>query len=71
MEEIKLKVMPNGEVRIEVRGVKGPECLELTKFLEEELGLVTERVKTEEYYSVKEKVPIRHYSRSTNRSSKS
>ncbi len=51
MEEIKLKAMPDGTVRIEVKGVLGPECMELTKFLEEELGVVVERIKTTEYYA--------------------
>lgn len=51
MKEIKLKAMPDGAVRIEVKGVLGPECVELTKFLEEELGLIVERVKTTEYYA--------------------
>ena len=69
MEEIKLKVMPNGEVRIEVRGVRGPECLELTKFLEEELGLVTERVRTEEHYAATEQVSVHQYRGGGKRSS--
>lgn len=49
MEEIKLKIMPDGQVRIEVRGVDGPRCLELTEALEKELGLVVKREKTPEF----------------------
>lgn len=50
MKEIKLKIMPDGEVKVEVRGVKGAQCVELTKFLEDQLGLVIKREKTAEYY---------------------
>jgi hypothetical protein len=56
MKEIKLKVMPDGEVKIEVRGVKGDECLKLTEFLENQLGLVVKREKTPEYYQAQDKV---------------
>lgn len=55
MEEIKLKVMPDGEVKIEVRGVKGDQCLKLTEFIEQELGLVVSREKTPEYFEVRGK----------------
>ena len=50
MQEIKLKIMPDGEVEIEVRGVMGTECLKLTEFIENRLGLVVKREKTAEYY---------------------
>lgn len=71
MEEIKLQVMPNGEIRIEVKGVAGPACLELTQLIEEDLGLVTKRVKTDEYYAAKETVPLSQYNRSDRTSSRS
>ena len=51
MQEIKLKIMPDGEVKIEVRGVKGTQCMKLTEFLENQLGLVVKREKTAEYYA--------------------
>lgn len=49
-QEMEITIGENGEVRITVKGVNGPRCLELTKELEEELGLVLAREKTSEYY---------------------
>lgn len=48
--EIEIEITPSGEVKLQVKGVAGAECLELTRRLEEELGLVVEREKTSEYY---------------------
>ena len=38
LQEIDVFVAPDGSVSIEVRGIKGPGCLELTKALEAALG---------------------------------
>jgi hypothetical protein len=38
IQEIDVYILPNGEVKIEVRGVKGKKCLALTKDLENLLG---------------------------------
>ena len=38
MQEIDVFIDKDGQVRIEVRGVKGPSCLDLTKGLEAALG---------------------------------
>lgn len=38
MQEIEVYIDKNGKVRIEVRGVKGQSCLDITKALEEALG---------------------------------
>jgi hypothetical protein len=38
LEEIEVIIEKNGTVRIQVRGVKGQACLDLTKDLEEALG---------------------------------
>ncbi len=38
MQEVDVFIEKDGRVRIEVRGVKGPSCLDLTKGLEEALG---------------------------------
>ena len=48
--EIEIKIDPDGNVSVQVRGVKGKECLEFSKFLEESLGEVGEREYTSEYY---------------------
>jgi hypothetical protein len=38
LQEIDVFIDKNGEVRIEVRGVKGQSCLDITKDLEAALG---------------------------------
>jgi hypothetical protein len=38
------------EITLEVEGVKGKACIDLTRPLEEELGVVEERKLTREYY---------------------
>lgn len=48
--EMKITIGANGEVNIEVQGVGGADCLEFSRFLEEELGEVKARQKTAEYY---------------------
>jgi hypothetical protein len=48
--EIEIVFSPEGEVRLETRGLKGKTCLEETAALEKALGTVTGRTKTSEYY---------------------
>jgi hypothetical protein len=38
MQEIEVTIGKDGQVQLQVRGVKGLKCLELTKELEEALG---------------------------------
>lgn len=38
IEEIKVFIDDKGEVKYEVRGIKGKKCLDLTKDLETDLG---------------------------------
>ena len=48
--EMKITINPDGTFNIEVDGVPGPECLDFTAFLEQELGDVVERERTAEFY---------------------
>jgi hypothetical protein len=51
LQEIEVFIEKNGQVRIEVRGVKGLSCLDLTKDLERVLGgQVQDRQLTAEAY---------------------
>lgn len=58
LEEIEVFIDKDGKVRIEVRGVKGMSCLDLTKDLEDALGgEVEDREMTPEAYeTVQEQV---------------
>ncbi len=38
LQEIEITIGPDGQVQIQVRGVQGTKCLEITKELEEALG---------------------------------
>ena len=60
MAEITVRIGPNGQVDISVDGAKGPGCTDLTRFLEEALGEVTERNLKTEYYeaTVEETVSV-------------
>jgi hypothetical protein len=51
IQEIGIKILPTGEVRINVEGVKGDKCLKLTEDIEKLLGNeIIEREKTYEFY---------------------
>lgn len=52
--EIDITINEDGTVNLSVKGVEGKSCLDITKFLEEELGVVTERQHTSEYYEVED-----------------
>lgn len=48
MQELTVVILPDGQVKIEVNGVKGGGCLELTEQLEKALGTVSSREMTPE-----------------------
>ena len=48
--ELEITIDADGNVQIKVIGGDGSSCVELTKELEEALGLVDKRTLTEEYY---------------------
>jgi len=57
MQEIDVLIDKDGQVKIEVRGVKGMSCLDLTKQLEEALGgQVADRQLTAEAHEVSQEV---------------
>lgn len=47
---IEVNVSPKGEVQIDAVGFKGADCEKATRFLEEALGVTTNRVKKPEYH---------------------
>jgi hypothetical protein len=54
MEEIKVTIDEEGNVKLTVFGTKGPKCLEVTEKLEALLGGQLEREFTSEYYQTAE-----------------
>lgn len=49
-EEIKVVIEKNGKLILKVRGKVGPQCLTVTEALEEEMGEVLDRQRTNEFY---------------------
>ncbi|NBD35560.1 MAG: DUF2997 domain-containing protein [Chloroflexi bacterium] len=51
LQEVELFIAKNGEVRMEVRGVAGKKCLDLTRELEAALGneIIDRELKPEAY----------------------
>jgi len=49
-EKIRVNISPEGDVTLDVQGVKGKQCLDLTQELEEALGIVTERKEKKEMH---------------------
>lgn len=50
---IEVIVAPTGEIQIDAVGFKGADCEKATRFLEEALGVVSNRVKKPEYHQVR------------------
>ncbi|GMV43753.1 MAG: hypothetical protein AMXMBFR64_54690 [Myxococcales bacterium] len=48
--DIEIVIDEDGGVSFEVKGAPGKKCLDLTKDIEEALGVVVERSMTAEYY---------------------
>ena len=64
MQEITVVIEKDGQVRVEVRGVKGTSCLDVTKGLEEALGgQVEDRQMTPEAQEVGEEVRQQQFNR--------
>lgn len=50
MQEITIRVGKGGKINLDVAGVKGGGCKDLTKAFEKALGTVAETKTTSEYY---------------------
>ncbi len=49
-QELEISISNDGEVSINVQGAKGSSCLDLTKEIEESIGVVIEREKKASFY---------------------
>lgn len=50
-EEIVLEIAPDGSMRLSVSGACGPQCQDLTRPIEQALGVVTSSNLTEDFYA--------------------
>jgi hypothetical protein len=60
-QELDIEISSDGTVTINVQGAKGSSCLDLTKDIEESLGLVLEREKKSSFYEKDEQENIMIY----------
>jgi hypothetical protein len=49
--ELEVEIDPEGNVRIKTHGLEGEDCMLETESLERELGRVSQRTRTAEYYA--------------------
>ncbi len=54
-QELEVSIDDDGKISIKVIGAQGAECLELTKAIEEALGVVVDRKKLPDFYVQPEK----------------
>ncbi|MDR1932043.1 MAG: DUF2997 domain-containing protein [Spirochaetales bacterium] len=57
--ELTIHISRNGAVQLELDGARGPSCLDITRDLEESLGLVTERQKKAAFFEADAEEPVR------------
>jgi hypothetical protein len=53
-QELEIQIAQDGTVSINVHGIKGESCLDLTKELEDALGVVLDRERKSSFYEQEE-----------------
>lgn len=60
IQEVDVFIQPDGTVKLQVRGAKGPQCLDLTQGIEKLLGGdVTERILCDEFHEAAQELEHR------------
>ena len=49
-EELEIEILPDGETKVHIKGVKGKKCVEYTDALKKLVGPVKSQKLTSEYY---------------------
>ena len=57
--EFEVIISPEGSVEVQVRGYKGPACLEVAKWFEQVVGELHSQQLTSEFYDPQEQVQFR------------
>ncbi len=58
LQEVRIAIDKSGKVRVDVNGVKGMKCLDVTRALEEALGGEVEREMTPEAYEQEQELEL-------------
>lgn len=56
--ELDIEILPNGEIKVHVQGMKGKSCDEVVKIFEQEIGEIKDVQRTSEYYEPEPDVGI-------------
>lgn len=56
MQEITIRVAKGGKINLDVMGVKGGACKDLTKAFEKAMGSVSQTDNTSEYYEQEQQI---------------
>jgi hypothetical protein len=56
--EIELFISEEGELKVHIKGVKGPGCLKILESLAQQIGTEKERTLTSEYYETEKEKDI-------------
>jgi hypothetical protein len=56
-QEIELFISDDGELKVHIKGIKGPGCLKVLDSLVKEMGIEKERKLTSEYYETIKEAP--------------
>ena len=56
-KQLKIKLLPNGEIQMETVGIKGKECLEYTKLMQKLINAKINKTElTDEYYQAETEI---------------
>jgi len=58
MKKLIVKILPDGNVEFEVKGIKGKKCIDYTKDFEEAIGEVKRRYYSSEFYQTEGEVSL-------------
>jgi len=63
--ELEIEILPNGKVRVETFGVKGPQCMEYAEMMQKIVGSLQDKKLKTEFYETPPKVRIHQPQRNT------
>jgi hypothetical protein len=65
MGEVEIELRPDGTVVVHTEGVKGPQCLKYTEFLQQLIGRQKSLELTSEYYEKESQIQVQARQRQT------
>lgn len=56
-QEVEIFISDDGELKVHIRGIKGPSCMEVLDKLASDYGEIKEKVPSSEYYETTKETP--------------